>query len=97
MALTIDDVKKVAHLARLQLTEEEIRQYQEQLSSVLDYVELLNELDLDDVPPTSYAVARRNVLREDEARPSLPLEDVLLNAPRQARDHFLIQTVLDDE
>lgn len=97
MALTIEDVKKVAHLARLQLTEEEIRQYQEQLSSVLDYVELLNELDLEDVPPTAHAVARRNVFREDEARPSLPLEDVLFNAPRQARDHFLIQAVLDDE
>ena len=97
MALTIEDVKKVAHLARLQLTEEEIRQYQEQLSSVLDYVELLNELDLEDVPPTSHAVARRNVLREDEARPSLPVEDVLFNAPEQARDQFFIQAVLDDE
>lgn len=97
MALTIEDVKKVAHLARLQLTEEEIRQYQEQLSSVLDYVELLNELDLEDVPPTAQAVARRNVFREDEDRPSLPLEDVLFNAPRQARDQFLIQAVLDDE
>lgn len=97
MALTIEDVKKVAHLARLQLTEEEVRQYQEQLSSVLDYVELLNELDLEDVPPTAHAVARRNVFREDGARPSLPLEDVLFNAPRQARDQFLIQAVLEDE
>ena len=96
MALTIEDVKKVAHLARLQLTEEEVRQYQKQLSSVLDYVELLNELDLEDVPPTSHAVARRNVFREDAARPSLPPEDVLFNAPRQARDQFLIQAVLDD-
>ncbi|MDX1687497.1 MAG: Asp-tRNA(Asn)/Glu-tRNA(Gln) amidotransferase subunit GatC [Candidatus Promineifilaceae bacterium] len=97
MALTIEDVKKVAHLARLQLTAAEVRQYQEQLSSVLDYVELLNELDLEDVPPTSHAVARRNVLREDEARPSLPVEDVLFNAPKKARDQFLIQAVLDDE
>lgn len=97
MALTIEDVRKVAHLARLQLTEEEVRQYKEQLSSVLDYVELLNELDLEGVPPTSHAVARRNVFREDEAQPSLLLEDVLFNAPRQAREQFLIQTVLDDE
>ena len=97
MALTIEEVKKVAHLARLQLTEEEVRQYQEQLSSILDYVELLNELQLEDAPPTAHAVAQRNVFREDEARPSLSLEDVLFNAPRQARDQFLIQAVLDNE
>ena len=97
MALTLEDVRKVAHLARLQLTEEEVRQYQEQLSSVLDYVEQLNELDLEDVPPTAHAVGRRNVFREDEARPSLSLEDVLLNAPQKARDQFLIQAVLDEE
>lgn len=96
MALTIEDVKKVAHLARLQLSEEELHQYREQLSDVLAYVERLNELDLEGVPPTAHAVARQNVLREDLAKPSLPLPDVLYNAARVAQEQFLIQSVLDD-
>jgi aspartyl-tRNA(Asn)/glutamyl-tRNA(Gln) amidotransferase subunit C len=96
MPLTIADVKKVAHLARLALSDDELRQYREQLSDVLAYVERLNELDLDGVPPTAHAVVRQNVLREDLAQPSLPLPDVLYNAARTARDQFLIQSVLDD-
>ena len=95
MALTREDVEKVAHLARLTLTPDELAAYQEQLSAVLDYVAQLDELDLDDVPPTAHAVAQHNVLREDLARPSLPLADVLANAPAVAADQFLIQTVLD--
>lgn len=97
MALTIEDVQKVAHLARLELTAAEIAEYQSQLSSVLAYVDQLSELDLQDVPGTTHALAQDNVFREDEARPSLPLEDILHNAPAQAEDQFLIQAVLDDE
>ncbi|HSM58899.1 MAG TPA: Asp-tRNA(Asn)/Glu-tRNA(Gln) amidotransferase subunit GatC [Candidatus Sulfomarinibacteraceae bacterium] len=97
MALTNEDVQKVAHLARLELTAEEIAEYQSQLSSVLAYVDQLSELDLQDVPGTAHAVAQTNVFREDEARASLALEDVLFNAPAQAEDQFLIQAVLDDE
>jgi aspartyl-tRNA(Asn)/glutamyl-tRNA(Gln) amidotransferase subunit C len=97
MALTREEVEKVAHLARLQLSDEEVDRYQEQLSAVLTYVEQLDELALDDVAPTAHAVAQQNVWREDEARPSLPLGDVLRNAPAQAQDQFLIQAVLDDD
>lgn len=97
MALATEDVEKVAHLARLQLTPEEVAQYQKQLSAVLDYVDQLNELDLQDVPPTSHAVARQNVFRADEVEPSLTREDVLYNSPAVAEDQFLIQTVLGDE
>ena len=96
MALTIADVKKVAHLARLELSEEELHQYREQLSDVLAYVERLNELDLEGVPPTAHAVAQRNVMREDLAKPALALPDVLYNAAQVAEDQFLIQRVLDD-
>lgn len=96
MSLTLADVKKVAHLARLALTEEELAQYRQQLSEVLAYVERLNELDLDDVPPTAHAVARQNILREDMAQPSLPLADVLYNASQVVDGQFLIQSVLDD-
>ena len=97
MALAREDVEKVAHLARLQLTPEEVAQYQKQLSAVLDYVDQLNELDLEDVPPTSHAVAQQNVFRADEVEPSLTREDVLYNSPAVVEDQFLIQTVLGDE
>lgn len=97
MALSRDEVTKVANLARLRLSDEEIEQFRVQLSAVLTYVEQLDELTLDDVSPTAHAVAQTNVWREDEARPSLPLADVLKNAPAQAQDQFLIQAVLDDD
>lgn len=96
MPLTLADVRKVAHLARLELSEEEHHQYREQLSDVLAYVERLNELDLEGVPPTAHAVARYNVMREDLAKPSLPLADVLYNSAQVANEQFLIQSVLDD-
>ena len=96
MSLTLDDVEKIANLARLELTAEEKALYQGQLSAVLDYAARLNELDIADVPPTSSAVALVNVWREDVAQPSLPLEDVLYNAPQRAQDQFAIQQVLED-
>ncbi|MDT8307789.1 MAG: Asp-tRNA(Asn)/Glu-tRNA(Gln) amidotransferase subunit GatC [Anaerolineae bacterium] len=95
MALTREDVKKVAHLARLALTEAEIEQYREQLSKVLDYVASIEALDLDQVPPTAHAVPLQNVLRDDEVRPSLPPQVALFNAPLTADQQFFIQRVLD--
>lgn len=94
--LTLKDVEKIAHLARLQLTEAEKQQYLEQLTAVLDYAAVLNELDLDGVPPSPHAVAQQNVMRDDVIEPSLPIEDTLYNAPQQADNQFLIQSVLDD-
>ncbi|MCB8965658.1 MAG: Asp-tRNA(Asn)/Glu-tRNA(Gln) amidotransferase subunit GatC [Chloroflexota bacterium] len=96
MALTQKDVEHIAHLARLQLTPAEKEMYREQLTAVLDYAAMLNELDLDGIPPTAHAVAQQNILRDDVIEPSLPLEDVLYNAPQQQDDQFLIQTVLDE-
>ena len=94
MSLTRQEVEKIAHLARLALTEEQITEYQEQLSAVLDYAEMLNELDLTDVVPTAHAVARHNVFRQDNVEPSLPLEEVLGNAEQHKQDQFFIQSVL---
>lgn len=96
MSLTRQEVEKIAHLARLALTEEQITEYQEQLSAVLDYAEMLNELDLRDVEPTAHAVARTNVFRDDRVEPSLPLEDVLANADQHQQDQFYIQSVLSE-
>jgi aspartyl-tRNA(Asn)/glutamyl-tRNA(Gln) amidotransferase subunit C len=96
MSLTRQEVEKIAHLARLALTEKELVEYQEQLSAVLDYAEMLDELDLDGVEPTAHAVTRSNVYRSDTAEPSLSLEDVLRNAEQHRQDQFYIQSVLDN-
>ena len=66
------------------------------LSAVLAYAEMLNELDLEGVEPTSHAVAQQNVMRNDEIRPSLTIEDVLGNTSNHQQNQFLIQTVLDE-
>ena len=96
MALTQKDVEHIAHLARLELTAVEKEMYREQLTAVLDYAALLNELDLDGIPPTTHAIPQHNILREDIAEPSLPTEDTLYNAPQQQGNQFLIQSVLED-
>ncbi len=95
MTLSREDVTKIAHLARLALTDEELAHYQSQLSAVLDYAARLNELDLTGVPPSTHAAGRRNVLREDVIAPSLAADDALFNAAATADGQFLIQSVLD--
>jgi len=96
MALTRAEVIKIAHLARLALSDEELNHYQEQLSAVLDYAARLNELDLTGVEPSAHAVARRNVMRDDVVIPSLSREDALFNAAATADGQFLIQAVLEE-
>jgi aspartyl-tRNA(Asn)/glutamyl-tRNA(Gln) amidotransferase subunit C len=96
MQLTRQDVERIAYLARLELTEAEKAQYQEQLSAVLNYAERLNELELTGIPPTTHAVTRHNIVREDVVEPSLPPEETLFNAPQQAQEQFLIQSVLEE-
>ena len=96
MSLTRQEVEKIAHLARLALTEEQIAEYQEQLSAVLDYADMLNELDLSNVEPTAHAVSRQNVMREDLVEPSLPTDEALANAQQHKQDQFYIQSVLAD-
>lgn len=100
MSLTRDEVAKIARLARLALTDEELDHYGEQLSAVLDYAARLNEIDLTGITPAVGAdagdVARRNVMRDDVVAPSLGREDVLFNAAATADGQFLIQSILED-
>ncbi len=95
MALTSDEVRHVALLARVGLTPEEVELYRSQLDNVLNQFQALQELDTEDVPPTSQSVALETVLREDEPRQSLPKEDVLANAPRREDDYFRVRAVLE--
>jgi aspartyl-tRNA(Asn)/glutamyl-tRNA(Gln) amidotransferase subunit C len=89
--LSRDQVLHVARLARLELTEEEVGRFSEELSKVLDWVNTIEELgDLDDVPPTSHVVNVENALRADEPRPSIPVEKALESAPDAAQGGFRV-------
>jgi len=90
MAISRDDVLHVAELARLELTEDEIRRLEVQLNDILAAVGKVSELDLSDVPPTSHPLAVVNAFRPDEPRPSLPLDDVFANAPERDADFFRV-------
>jgi aspartyl-tRNA(Asn)/glutamyl-tRNA(Gln) amidotransferase subunit C len=94
MRLTTADVKHVAELARLGLSEVEIEQLREQLSSILDHIAALEELDTASIPPTAQVLPLTNVMRDDIVRPSLPREAVLMNAPRQTEGFFEVHTPL---
>jgi aspartyl-tRNA(Asn)/glutamyl-tRNA(Gln) amidotransferase subunit C len=85
-----DQVLHVARLARLRLSDEELERMPAELSKILEHVELMNELDLEGVEPTSHVVELQNVLREDEPRPSLPREKALQGAPDVANGGFRV-------
>jgi aspartyl-tRNA(Asn)/glutamyl-tRNA(Gln) amidotransferase subunit C len=85
-----DQVLHVARLARLELSDEEVERMSSELSSILDHVEKINELDLEGVAPTSHVVELENVLRPDEPRPSWPREQILAEAPDVADGFFRV-------
>ncbi len=96
MSLTREDVKKIADLARLALSDDELNHFGEQLSAVLGYAARLDELDLIGVPPSIHAVAQINIMRDDAIMPSLPTADALFNAAETVDEQFLIQSVLEE-
>ena len=89
------DVRYVARLARLELSEEEVTRFQAQLGDVLKYVEALKAVDVSAVEPTAHASAVFNVFREDAAGPSFTPAEALANAPKQGNDLFVVTKVLD--
>ncbi len=89
------DVRYIAQLARLNLTEEETAKFQEQLAHVLSYVEKLREVDVSGVEPTAHANAVHNVFRSDESRPGLGAAVALANAPRAANGLFIVPKVIE--
>ena len=90
MAITREQVLHVAKLAHLDLTDEEVDRFREQLSAILDAVSKVSELDLADVPPTSHPLELVNVWRDDEPWPSLPLAEAFANAPERDGDFFRV-------
>lgn len=95
MKLGRDEVKHIALLARLGLTEEDTTRFQEQLSHILDSFLMLQQIDTTDVPPTAHSVSLQNVMREDEPRPSLPPAEVLANAPDRDGDYVKVRAVFE--
>ena len=90
-----EEVREVAKLARLELSEDEISTYAGQLTKVLDYVALLNEVDTEGVEPMVHALDQGNVFRVDELRPSLSREEALSNAPKTDGKYFQVPQVID--
>ncbi len=95
MPLTPEEVRDIARLARVGLSDDEVSRLQSQLSQILDYFQRLQEVDTESVPPTAHTLAMHNVMREDDPRPSIDKEDVLANAPRREEDLFRVRAVLE--
>ncbi len=98
MGKKIDEtqVRKVAMLSRLDLSESEIKEFTGQLSAILEYVEKMDELDTANVKPLAHCLPVSNCFREDVVKESLGTESVLANAPQRDGDYFKVPKILDD-
>jgi len=95
MKLSREEVLHIARLARVGLTESEINRLSEQLSQLLENFEVLQQVDTTGVPPTAQSVDLQSVMRDDEAAPSFPSNDILANAPKKEGDYFRVRAVLE--
>ena len=93
--LSLEEVEHISDLARLGLSSAEKETFRDQLSAILDYADMLSQLDTTGVPPSASALPLSNVLRRDEVRPSLPVEEALANAPDADTDQFRVRAVLE--
>lgn len=99
MPVVVDDhlVRHVAHLARIELSEDEIAQYANQLRRVLEHMEQLNEVDTTGIPPTAHPTLDRNVLRDDVESAGLSTDAALANAPEHHGEFFRVPKVLNQD
>ena len=95
MAISREQVERVAELARLGLGDDEIDRFQQQLSQILGHMQALDTVDTSAIPPTAQVIPVSSVMRDDVVRPSLPVEDVLRNAPRREGDFIKVPPVLE--
>ncbi|SUP41392.1 Asp-tRNA(Asn)/Glu-tRNA(Gln) amidotransferase subunit GatC [Veillonella criceti] len=96
MKITRDEIKKIALLSRLDISEENMGSVEKALNDVLSYVTELEELDLDGVQPMAHAVPLQNVFREDEVKPSLDHDLALQNAPEEENGYFKVPRVVQE-
>lgn len=97
MELSREDVRKVADLARLKVSDDELDSLASDLRAIIGYVEVLNEVDTTDVAPMVHAVELQNVLRPDVPNESLARPAALSNAPRTDGEYFLVPAIIDTE
>ncbi len=95
--LSRDDVAHVAHLARLGLDDAELARLQGQLNHILEQYAILAELDTEHIAPTAQTIELENILREDRAAPSLPVDVALAGAPERIGDHLVVPAILADQ
>ncbi len=95
MALTADEVRYIARLARVALADDEVERLRDELSGILAHFAVLNDVDTEGVPPTAQSLDQANVERDDESRPSTPRDEILANAPRREGDFLRVRAVLD--
>ena len=95
MPISQTDVLKVAHLARINLAEEEVNLFAIQLESILEFIDKLKQVDISQVEPLSYVLSAQNILRPDKLKPSLPRDEALKNAPLSLKDHFQVPKVIE--
>jgi aspartyl-tRNA(Asn)/glutamyl-tRNA(Gln) amidotransferase subunit C len=97
MELSYEEVRRIAELAKLELTDDEVALYAGQLSHILQYFERLQELDTSQIPPTASVLPLKNVFRADVALPSITPEQALANAPDAVDDQFRVSAVLGED
>ncbi len=95
MKLDMSIVENVANLARLGLDEAEKERMREELPPILEYFEVLNELDTSPIPPTAQIISVQNLMRPDEVRPSALPAEVLANAPAREADYFRVRPIFE--
>ena len=95
MKITLQDVEKVANLARLEVSPAEKEAFANQLSQILTHVETLKQYDTDGIEPTATVLGQVNVFRDDVIRPSLPVEKALANAPEREADGFSVPKIIN--
>jgi len=93
--ITNEHIKKVADAVRIEISDEEAAKYTDEISSVIEYANILGELNTDDVKPTTHGIVLGNVLRKDEPKQSITQEDALQNAPDQEDGHFKVPSIME--
>ena len=94
MQITPEEITKVAHLARLDLNQDEVARMTNEVGAILSYIDKLNELNTEGVRPTTHALAITNAFRDDVVIPSLPQAEALGNGPRQNGEAFVVPKVI---
>ena len=92
---TSSQVRDLASLVRIELTDTEVEEFRSELASILSHIDALSEIDTEGVPPTNNGADLLNVEAEDESQPAMPREEILANAPQREDNYFRVHAVLD--